>query len=115
MLLLCDGGGSNSARRLVFKEELQRVADRIDMVIRVARYPPGCSKYNPIEHRLFPHVTRKLQGLFLHSLEMFRNLARQATTTAGLRVFARTLRGLYQTGRRAAVNSVQKLQIYLTL
>ena len=57
MLLLCDGGGSNGARRLVFKEQFERVADRIDLMISVAHYPPGCSKYNPIEHRLFPHVT----------------------------------------------------------
>ena len=113
MLLLCDGGGSNGARRLVFKQELERVADRIDMIIRVAHYPPGCSKYNPIEHRLFPHVTRKLQGLFLHSLEMYRDLSRQATTTTGLRVFARTLRSLYETGRRATVKSVHQLQILL--
>lgn len=113
MLVLCDGGGSNGARRLLFKQELERVADRIDMIIRVAHYPPGCSKYNPIEHRLFPHVTRKLQGLFLHSLEMFRDLARQATTSTGLRVFARSLRGIYETGRRATVKSVQQLQILL--
>ncbi len=113
MLLLCDGGGSNGARRLVFKQELERVADRIDMIIRVAHYPPGCSKYNPIEHRLFPHVTRKLQGLFLHSLEMYRDLARQATTTTGLRVFARTFRSLYETGRRATVKSVHQLHLLL--
>lgn len=113
MLLLCDGGGSNGARRLVFKQELERVADRIDMIIRVAHYPPGCSKYNPIEHRLFPHVTRKLQGLFLHSLEMFRDLSRQATTTSGLHVFARTLRGLYETGRHATVHSIHQLHLLL--
>lgn len=110
-LLLCDGGGSNGASRLVFKEELQRVADRIDMIIRVAHYPPGCSKYNPIEHRLFPHITRKLQGVFLKSVEMFRDLARQATTTTGLRVFVRTLRGLYETGQRATVRTVEQLSI----
>ena len=113
VLLLCDGGGSNSARRLIFKEELERVADRTDLIIRVAHYPPGCSKYNPIEHRLFPHVTRKLKGLFVHSLEMFRDLARQATTSAGLRVFARSLRGLYETGHRATVTSLKQLHLLL--
>jgi hypothetical protein len=50
---LCDGGGSNSASRYVFKEELQKLADRLGLEIRVAHYPPYCSKYNPIEHRLF--------------------------------------------------------------
>lgn len=113
MLLLCDGGGSNSARRLVFKEELEDVADRIDMIIRVAHYPPGCSKYNPIEHRLFPHVTRKLKGLFLRSMEMVRDLSRQATTKTGLKVFARTLRGVYEIGHRAKATSIQQLHLLM--
>jgi len=111
LLLLCDGGGSNGARRLLFKEELQRVADRTDMILRVAHYPPGCSKYNPIEHRLFPHVTRKLQGIFLKSVEIFRDLARQTTTASGLHVFARTLHGLYEIGQRATARMAQQLRI----
>lgn len=111
LLLLCDGGGSNSSRRLVFKEQLQRVVDRLDLSIRVAHYPPGCSKYNPIEHRLFPHVTRQLKGLFLPSLDVVRDLARRATTSTGLRVYARSLRGLYELGQRATVRSVEQLRI----
>lgn len=113
MLLLCDGGGSNGSKRLLFKEQLQRVAAHTDLFIRVAHYPPGCSKYNPIEHRLFPHVTRKLQGLFLKSLPMLRDLARKATTCTGLRVFARSLRGLYETGKQATVKSLDQLRILL--
>jgi hypothetical protein len=111
MLLLCDGGGSNGSKRLLFKEQLQRVAERTGLFIRVAHYPPGCSKYNPIEHRLFPHVTRKLQGLFLKSLAMVRDLARKATTCTGLRVFARSLRGLYEIGKQATVECVDQLRI----
>lgn len=111
LLLLCDGGGSNSARRLAFKEQLQRAVDRTDLVLRGAHYPPGCSKYNPIEHRLFPHVTRKLQGLFLKSIERFRDLARQATTRTGLRVFARILRGIYEKGQKAPVHRVEELRV----
>lgn len=111
LLLLCDGGGSNGARRLVFKEQLERVVDATDLLIRVAHYPPGCSKYNPIEHRLFSQVTRKLQGLFLPSLEFFRDLAKQATTATGLRVFARSLRGLYDLGQRATVTCAEQLRI----
>jgi hypothetical protein len=111
LLLLCDNGGSNGSNRLLFKEQLQRVADRTDLSIRVAHYPSGCSKYNPIEHRLFPHVTRKLQGLFLKSIDMFRDLTRRAVTAGGLRVFARTLHGVYETGKKAAVESVDQLHI----
>ncbi len=62
ILLLCDGGGSNSARQYLFKEDLQRLVDRIGIEIRVAHYPPYTSKYNPIEHRLFPHLARACQG-----------------------------------------------------
>ena len=111
LLLLCDGGGSNSSRRLVFKEQLERVTDRTGLILHVAHYPPGCSKYNPIEHRLFPHVTRKLQGIFLKSVDMVRDLARRATTSNGLRVLARRLRGLYEVGKKAAVQCVHQLRI----
>ena len=56
LLLLCDGGGSNSATMYLFKEDLQKLADRLGIEIPVAHYPPYCSKWNPIEHRLFPHL-----------------------------------------------------------
>ena len=58
LLLLCDGGGSNSATMYLFKEDLQKLANRLGIEIRVTSYPPYCSKFNPIEHRLFPHLTR---------------------------------------------------------
>ena len=57
LLLLCDGGGSNIATMYLFKEDLQKLADRLGIEIRVAHYPSYCSKWNPIEHRLFPHLT----------------------------------------------------------
>jgi hypothetical protein len=62
LLLLCDGGGSNSARTYLFKEDLTKVVQEIGVEVRVAHYPPYTSKYNPIEHRLFPHLTRACQG-----------------------------------------------------
>ena len=63
LLLLCDGGGSNASNRHVFKEALQKLAEQLGLEIRVAHYPPYCSKHNPIEHRLFAHVTRACQGV----------------------------------------------------
>jgi hypothetical protein len=57
-LALCDGGGSTSAPRYAFKEQLQKLANRLGVEIRIARYSPYCSKYNPTEHRLFPRVSR---------------------------------------------------------
>lgn len=98
LLLLCDGGGSNSHRRLLFKQELQDVAEATGLTIRVAHYPPHCSKYNPIDHRLFPHVTRVCQGIFLKSAEMVRDLMRKAKTTSGLRVFATVVKRIYNLG-----------------
>ncbi|KAA0446259.1 MAG: ISAzo13 family transposase [Candidatus Thioglobus sp.] len=60
--ILCDCGGSNSANSYLFKEDLQALADRLKMKIRIAHLPAYCSKYNPIEHLVFPHVTRACQG-----------------------------------------------------
>ncbi len=58
ILILCDGGGSNSSRYYVFKEALQKLVNHIGIEICIAHYPPYTSKYNPIEHRLFPHLSR---------------------------------------------------------
>ena len=109
LLLLCDAGGSNSYRRLAFKEELQRAADKSGLWIRVAHYPTGCSKYNPIEHRLFPHITRECQGMFLESIGQVRELMRKATTKTGLRTFVRTLGRAYETGKKAIVKTAAEL------
>jgi hypothetical protein len=111
LLLLCDSGGSNSYRRLAFKEHLQRMAEETGLWIRVSHYPAGCSKYNPIEHRLFPHLTRVCQGLFLMAVEHIRDLFRKAWTRTGLRVFARILPAFFETGEKATVNSVDELRI----
>ncbi len=109
LLLLCDAGGSNGCRRLQFKEELGRVADLTGLCIRVAHFPTGCSKYNPIEHRLFPHLTRVCQGVLLRSLEQVRQLMRKAKTATGLRTFVRTLRRTYETGRKSIVAAADQL------
>ena len=85
ILLLCDGGGSNSASQYLFKEDLQRLVDRIGIEIRVAHYPPYTSKYNPIEHRLFPHLTRACQGVIFASVELVKQLMEKATTSTGCR------------------------------
>ena len=86
LLILCDGGGSNSATQYVFKEDLQRLVDRLGIELRVAHYPPYCSKHNPIEHRVFPHVSRACQGVIFHSVEIAKQFIERAETTTGLRV-----------------------------
>ena len=100
MLILCDGGGSNSATQYLFKEDLQRLADQLGIELRVAHYPPYCSKHNPIEHRVFPHITRACQGVIFHTLEIARQFIARAKTDAGLRVTVSILEKAYETGRK---------------
>jgi hypothetical protein len=101
VLLLCDGGGSNAANRYVFKANLQELANRLNREIRVAHYPPGCSKYNPIEHRLFPHLTRACQGVVFSSMKLVRELMETTQTKTGLWVTVNLLPGEYPVGEKA--------------
>lgn len=102
LLLLCDCGGSNGYRQHLFKEELCYLASDIDCDIRVAHYPPGCSKYNPIEHRMFCHVTRSLQGAVLKTVELARSFISRTKTAKGLRVVAESARRMYEKGLKAS-------------
>jgi hypothetical protein len=111
ILLLCDGGGSNSANQYLFKEDLQRLVDRIGIEIRVAHYPPYASKYNPIEHRLFPHLTRACQGVIFHTVELVKGLMEKAKTSTGLEVTVDILDKVYQTGRKYAADFKETMKI----
>lgn len=102
LLILCDGGGSNSATQYLFKEDLQGLADRLGLELRVAHYPPYCSKHNPIEHRVFPHVTRACRGVIFHSVEIAKQFIQRAKTSTGLRVTVSLLDKVYATGRKVA-------------
>ena len=98
ILILCDGGGSNSSRNYLFKEELQKLADEIGIEIRIAHYPPYTSKYNPIEHRMFPHVTRACQGVVFESVELVKELMEKTKTKKGLSVTVEIIDTIYETG-----------------
>jgi hypothetical protein len=100
LLLLCDCGGSNDYRRYLFKQALQVLVDRLQLDVRVAHYPPYTSKYNPIEHRLFPHVTRACAGVSLADLETAVQLMRKTRTRTGLRVTVEVVRKFYATGKK---------------
>jgi hypothetical protein len=102
LLLLCDGGGSNSANTYLFKADLQELVNRQQFEVRVAHYPPYCSKYNPIEHRLFSHLTRACLGVIFTSTELVKQLMEKTRTRTGLRVVADVLDKVYPTGRRVA-------------
>lgn len=111
ILMLMDGGGSNSSRHYLFKQELQALADEIGVEIRIAHYPPYTSKWNPIEHRVFPHITRSLQGAVLTSLQLVKELIGKASTQAGLKVVACILDKVYATGRKVAAGFKESMRI----
>ena len=111
ILLLCDCGGSNAARTYIFKHDLQTVADTIGLEIRVAHYPSYCSKYNPIERRLFPHITRACTGMLFDTLETVVELMRKTTTSTGLRTTVNVIHRLYETGRNATEEIKSNLKI----
>lgn len=111
LLLLCDGGGSNAANRYVFKYSLQKLADHIGLEIRVCHYPPYESKYNPIEHRFFPHVTRACAGVIFDSAETALEAMAQATTATGLTTTVHLLEGDYKTGEKAPKNYKKTMRI----
>lgn len=111
ILLLCDCGGSNNARYYIFKQELQQLADELGIAIRIAHYPPYTSKYNPIEHRLFPHLTRVCQGVVLKSVELVKELMASAKTKTGLQVVASILDKAFATKRKVADDFKETMRI----
>lgn len=111
ILVLCDGGGSNSAQHYLFKQDLQALADELGIEIRIAHYPPYCSKYNPIEHRLFPHVTRACQGVIFTSIELVKELMEKTSTTTGLKAFVHIIDKVYETGRKVAADFKETMRI----
>jgi len=102
LLLLCDGGGSNNCRHYLFKQDILKLADEIGIEIRIAHYPPYTSKYNPIEHRVFPHVTRACQGVIFDSVETVKGLIEKTKTKTGLKVVVQVIDKVYKTGRKVA-------------
>jgi hypothetical protein len=106
ILLLCDGGGSNSSRRYVFKYQLEQLANCLQLEIRVAHYPPGCSKYDPIEHRFFPHVTRACPGVIFTTLGLIQQKMSETRTETGLRATVAILPGDYPIGEKVVLPGI---------
>lgn len=102
ILLLADCGGSNGYRVPLFREQLQQLTNVLEAPIRVCHLPPYCSKYNPIDHRLFCHVARSLNALILRSVEIVRQAIDLTTTRTGLKVVTELARKLYPKGIKAS-------------
>jgi transposase len=98
LLITADGGGSNSYRCRLWKVALQDLATQLGFPIHVCHFPPGTSKWNKIEHRMFCHITQNWRGRPLVSHEVIIQLIASTTTTSGLRIHAELDTGLYPTG-----------------
>lgn len=101
LLVLADSGGGCSYRCHLFKQQLQLFSESSGLAITVAHFPAGCSKWNDIEHRLFPHVTRAMSRTVFETHEQDSSLVEWASTKAGLTVKACVLPGDYPTGGEA--------------
>ena len=111
ILITADSGGSNSPRTRLWLWELQRLADRIGIILEVCHYPPGTSKWNKIEHRLFCHITRNWQGVPLETLEIVVKLIGATKTKEGLEVHAWIDGKKYEKGRKISATKIQEIYI----
>jgi Rhodopirellula transposase DDE domain len=109
--ITADAGGSNSVRARAWKAELQQLADKLDLSIHVSHFPPGTSKWNKIEHRLFSFITMNWRGRPLRSFETVVNLIGNTTNRGGLVVRARIDRRNYPTGRKVSAKVFRSLKI----
>jgi len=111
IIIFCDAGGANSYRHNIFKSELQMLVNEINMSIKIVHYPPYTSKWNPIEHRVFPHITRELSGVPLNSIEDAKNKISSTKTKTGLTVIADVMKNTYETGKSVAKDFMNNLKI----
>lgn len=113
LTILADGGGSNGCTCRAWKFALQhQLCERHGLTVTVAHYPPGTSKWNPIEHRLFSELSKNWAGRPLNSLETILNYARTTATATGLRVRAHLVRRRYEKGVK--ITDVQMRQLAIT-
>jgi hypothetical protein len=112
LLVLADGGGSNSPQARAWKHFLQeRVCDRYRVTVTVCHYPTGASKWNPIEHRLFSEISKNWAGRPLDSYEIIVNYVRSTTTATGLRLKAYLVRNDYPEGVKITKEQMKELHL----
>ena len=111
IFITADCGGSNSYRCRLWKMELQKFADKTGLRIRVAHYPPGTSKWNKIEHRLFSQITFNWRGRPLTSHQAVVDLIGATTTQTGLKVYAHWDKRSYKNGRQVSDEEIAALRI----
>jgi hypothetical protein len=111
LLITADAGGSNGARLRLWKWELQQLANRTDLAITVCHFPPGTSKWNKIEHRLFSFISSNWRGEPLQDYETIVKLISRTATAKGLKVTCRLDRRKYPTGRKVTDEEMQSINL----
>ena len=112
LLITADGGGSNGSRLRLWKLELQKLADETGLMIAVTHLPPGTSKWNKIEHRLFSFISKNWRGQPLTSFKVIVSLIAATTTRKGLKVRAEIDRGAYPSGIKVADDEMSKINLH---
>jgi hypothetical protein len=111
ILILADGGGSNSSRSRVWKKGLQeKLSNKYNLSIKVCHYPPGASKWNPIEHRLFSEISKNWAAVPLKDLETIKNYISTTTTATGLKVTASINQKTYAKGEKVTKKDFEKIK-----
>ena len=111
LLITADGGGSNGSRNRLWKWELQQFADDTGLRISVCHFPPGTSKWNKIEHRMFCHITENWRGRPLVSREVVVNLIGHTTTRSGLAIRSELDANSYPTGQPVTAEQMESLSL----
>lgn len=112
LLILADSGGSNSCRSRVWKHKIQsNISDQFGLSVKVSHYPPGSSKWNPIEHRLFSEISKNWAGRPLDSYETVLKYIRTTKTSTGLKVKAHFARKKYEIGEKVSNKQMRELAI----
>jgi transposase len=111
VLIMADGGGGNGYRVRLWRVQLQKLADELGLTLQVCHFPPGTSKWNKIEHRMFCHITQNWRGRPLLSREVVVNLIGNTTTVTGLRIHAELDENTYQAGIKVSDQELAELAI----
>ncbi len=111
LLITADGGGSNSSRSRLWKKELQQLANELKIEIHVCHFPPGTSKWNKIEHRMFSHITKNWRARPLENLEIIVNLIANTTTSKGLIINAKADENQYEKGIKITDKELKEINL----
>ena len=110
-MICADSGGSNANRSMLWKYYLQKFANEAGLKIAVCHYPPGTSKWNKIEHKMFSFISMNWRGKPLTSYELIINLIEGTSTKKGLKIKAKIDRKIYETGRKISEAELREINI----